>query len=86
MPDRYWQDEQRLEQAVQWSRGQQVGASDNVGDALGGVIDHDGEMVGNASVATSENDVADFVHEPSGIKSVGAPRLWAGFLKGEMCY
>jgi hypothetical protein len=42
---------------------EEVRAAGDMGDALGGVIDHDREVVGGAHVAAGEDDVADAVRE-----------------------
>ena len=64
MPDRDGQAEQRLEHAVEGRRLPQVFAADDVGDALGRVVDDDGEVIGGgADVAAGEDDVAGFREE-----------------------
>ena len=50
--------EEGLEQAVQGRGVAEVGAADDVGDALVGVVDDDGEVVGGADVAAGEDGVA----------------------------
>ena len=58
VPDRDGQAEERLQQAVQRRGVAEVGAADDVGDALVGVVDDDGEVVGGADVAAGEDGVA----------------------------
>ena len=59
VPDRHRQVEQRLQQAVERRRLPEVGAADDVGDALGGVVDDHREVVGGADVLAAEHHVAD---------------------------
>ena len=66
MPDRDRQAEQRLQQAVERRRREEVGAAHDVGDALVGVVDHDGQVVGGADVAAGEHDVAEAGRELAG--------------------
>ena len=51
--------EQRLEQAVDVGRGEQVAAAHDVGHALGGIVDGDGEMIAGRRVLAGEDDVAE---------------------------
>ena len=59
MVERRRQAEQRLEQAVDVGRGEQVAAAHHVGDALRGVVDGDGEMIAGRRVLAGEHDVAE---------------------------
>ena len=52
------QAEQRLEQAVDVRRLEQVGAAHDVGDALRGIVDGDREMIGGRRILAREHDVA----------------------------
>ena len=72
-----------LEQAVQRRRRQEVGAADNVGDALGGVVDDHREVVGGAGVLAAEDDVALVPQEPFRVEGVLAGGLRAGLAPGE---
>ena len=56
--ERRRQAEQRLEQAVDVGGGEEVAAAHDVGDALRGVVDGDGEMVAGRRVLAGEHDVA----------------------------
>ena len=51
--------EQRLEQPVDVGGGEEVAAAHDVGDALGGVVDRDGEMIAGRRVLAGEDDVAE---------------------------
>ncbi len=48
-----------LEDAVDVGGGEQVVAAGDVGDLLGGVIDHDSKMVGGGDVFAGEDDIAE---------------------------
>jgi len=50
--------EQRLQQAVDRGRGEQVPATHDVSHALKRVIDHDGQMVARRQIAPAEDNVA----------------------------
>ena len=52
------QAEQRLEQAVDMGGGEQIHPAHDMGDALGGVVDGDGEMIAGGRVLAGEDDVA----------------------------
>jgi hypothetical protein len=43
---------------------QEVGAAHDVGDALVGIVDHHGELVGKQPVAAAEHEVAESCVEP----------------------
>ena len=58
MIERRRQVEQRLEQAVDVGRGIEIAAAHHVGDALGGIVDGDGEMIAGRRVLAGEHDVA----------------------------
>ena len=50
--------EQLVEPQLAAGRGEQVGAAHDVRDALGGVVDDDGQLVGDDAVAAAHDDVA----------------------------
>ena len=60
VPDRDREAEEGLEEAVEGRGVAEVGAADDVGDALVGVVDDDGEVVGGADVAAGEDGVAEW--------------------------
>ena len=82
MPDRDRQSEERLQQAVEGRGVVEVGAADDVGDGLVGVVEDDGEVIGHADVAAGEDDVADIGQKCFGINGMVArmdgPRLVEG--------
>ena len=49
--------EQNLKQPVNACRIAQIVAAHDIGDGLGGVIDHNGEMVARADVSSPEQDI-----------------------------
>ncbi len=55
---RYLQAEQRLQQAVDMGRGEEILAARHQGDALQRVVDGDGEMVARRHLLAREHDVA----------------------------
>ena len=57
--DRRRQIEQGLQQTMDVGRGEQVAAADDVGHALRGIVDDDGEMVAGRRVLAGEDDVAE---------------------------
>ena len=77
MPDRDREAEEGLEEAVERRGLAEVGAADDVGDALVGVVEDDGEVVGGADVAAGEDGVA------GGIGGVRAGGGGAGFGPGQ---
>jgi len=56
----FWrgQAEQRLEQAVDMRRGEQVHPAHDMGDALRCVVDSDGEVVARGGILAGEDDIA----------------------------
>ena len=52
------QAEQRLQQAMGRSRGEEVAAPDDVADLLQRVVDDDGEMIARGGVAAAQNEIA----------------------------
>ena len=55
---RLWQAEQHLQQPVDAGRPEQVSTAHDIGDALQGVIDDDGEMVTRRRIFARQNDIA----------------------------
>lgn len=51
---------------------EEVGAADDVGDALIGIVNDDGELVGEVAVGAEEDEVADLVRDVLGEGAVGA--------------
>ena len=52
------QAEQCLEQTVDMGGGEQVHPAHDMGDALGGIVDGDGEMIAGGCVLAGEDHVA----------------------------
>jgi hypothetical protein len=47
-----------IEQQLAEGRAEQIGAAHHLGDPLGGVIDHDGELVGRNVVLSPDDEIA----------------------------
>ena len=47
-----------IEQQLAEGRAEQIGAAHHLGDPLGGVIDHDSELVGRNVVFSPDNEIA----------------------------
>jgi hypothetical protein len=60
------QAEEPLQDHVDLGGLEQVLAADDVGDALRGVVEDDGQVVGRAHAAAGEDDVADLADEVVG--------------------
>ena len=58
MVGRRWQVQQGLEQDLGVGGVEQVVAAYDIGNALPCIIDHDGQMVGDANVLAAEDDIA----------------------------
>src|SRR3954468_6668593 len=52
--------EEPLQMKLAAGRVEQIGATHHVGDALLGVVHHDGELIGDLAVRAIQNEVADF--------------------------
>ena len=48
-----------LQQDLARGAAQQVGAAHDVGDALGGIVDHDRQLICEQTVATAQDEVTD---------------------------
>ena len=84
VPDRHRQPEQRLQQPVQRRRLEQVLAADDVGDALRGVVDDDGEVVGRgADVPARQHHVAEPGEQHAAVEAMGAGLRGAGLGPGQ---
>lgn len=73
---RFGKIEEGLEEAVDVSGGEEVFATGDVGDLLGGVVDHHREVVGCAEVFAGEDDIT----EEGGVDLKGAE---AGVMESE---
>ncbi len=54
-----WQAEDLLQIKLAGRRIEQVGAAHHIGDALPGVIQHHGQLIGNQAVAAANDEIAD---------------------------
>ena len=54
------QAERALQQDLARRGIEQVGAADDIGDPLRGIIDHDRQLVGPVAVRAAQHEVADF--------------------------
>ena len=58
------QAQRALQQDLPWRGVEQVGTTDHVGDALVGIVHHDGELVGPQAIGATQHEVADFDIDP----------------------
>ena len=66
--------EQMLQVDLALRRAQEVGAANDVGDALLGIVDDDGELVGEEPIAALDQEVADVPGERLVCRGPGAGR------------
>ena len=52
--------------------GEKIGAANDVGDPLRGIVDNDGELIREEAIASPDDEIADVLVEPLALRSINA--------------